>query len=123
MIGCGRHLQIRSVPAGSEPATSARSLVGPRAEVLRKRRSQLMASARRHGIRGIHVFGSVARGEATSESDVDLLVHLDNGRTLIDLAAFQREAADLLGVPVDVATADMLKPAALNSALKEALPI
>ena len=123
MIGCGRHLQIRSVPAGSERPTSARSLVGTRAEVLRKRRSELVAAARRHGVRGIHIFGSVARGEATSESDVDLLVHLDDGRTLIDLAAFQREASEVLGLPVDVATADMLKPAALETALRDALPI
>lgn len=123
MIGCGRHLQIRSVPAGSERPTSARGLVGPQAELLRKRRSELVASAGSHGIRGIHVFGSVARGEATSESDVDLLVHLEDGRTLIDLAAFQRDAAEVLGVPVDVATEDMLKPAALKTALKDALPI
>lgn len=55
------------------------------------------------------MFGSVARGESGDASDIDLLVNLSPGRTLIDLAAFRREVAEILDIPVDVATVDMLK--------------
>jgi predicted nucleotidyltransferase len=51
----------------------------------------------------------VARGEEHANSDIDLLVDLEPGRTLLDLAGFRREASAILGVPVDVATPDMLK--------------
>ena len=56
-------------------------------------------------------------------SDIDLLVDLKPNRTLLDLAAFRREAAEILGVPVDVATADMLKERIRDEVLIEALPI
>jgi hypothetical protein len=63
---------------------------------------------------------SVSRGEQTQDSDVDLLVDLAPGRTLLDLAAFRRQAREILGVPVDVATADMLKERIRNEALMQA---
>ncbi len=69
------------------------------------------------------MFGSLARGEANTASDIDLLVDLKPNRTLLDLAAFRREAAEILGVPVDVATADMLKERIREEVLAEALPI
>ncbi len=69
------------------------------------------------------MFGSLARGEADAASDIDLLVDLKPGHTLIDLAAFQREAAEILDLPVDVATADMLKEHIRDEALSEALPL
>jgi len=71
----------------------------------------------------LRAFGSLARGEATDESDVDLLVDLKSGHTLLDLAAFRREAGEILGLPVDVATADMLKSRIRDEVLGEALPL
>ena len=56
------------------------------------------------------VFGSVARGEDTEASDVDLLVDLDQGVGLLDLIGLARELGELLGVDVDVVPADMLSP-------------
>jgi predicted nucleotidyltransferase len=56
-------------------------------------------------------------------SDVDLLVDLEPGRTLLDLAAFRRDAQGVLGMPVDVATPDMLKDRVRERALAEALPL
>jgi predicted nucleotidyltransferase len=54
---------------------------------------------------------------------VDLLVDLKPGRTLLDLAAFRREAAQILGLPVDVATADTLKDRIRGEVLNEAVPL
>jgi len=71
----------------------------------------------------LRAFGSLARGEANAESDVDLLVDLKPGHTLLDLAAFRREAAEILDLPVDVATPDMLKERIRNEVLGEALPL
>jgi len=56
-------------------------------------------------------------------SDVDLLVDLKPGRTLVDLAAFRREAKEILDLPVDVATTDMLKDHLRDKVLREALPL
>jgi predicted nucleotidyltransferase len=54
---------------------------------------------------------------------VDLLVDLKSGHTLLDLAAFRREAGEILDLPVDVATADMLKDRIRDEVLREALPL
>jgi predicted nucleotidyltransferase len=83
----------------------------------------LLDAAKRHGIDHVRVFGSLARGEATAESDVDLLVDLRPGNTLLDLAAFRREAGEILDLPVDVATADMLKEHIRDEVLSEALSL
>jgi predicted nucleotidyltransferase len=71
----------------------------------------------------LRVFGSVARGEAGPRSDIDLLVDLGQGRTQIDLAGFRREAEEILELPVDVATAEMLKERLRHEVLAEALPL
>ncbi|WP_337313463.1 nucleotidyltransferase domain-containing protein [Candidatus Aeolococcus gillhamiae] len=60
--------------------------------------------ARRHGASHIRVFGSVARATADDVSDVDLLVDLEAGRTLLDVVALERELSALLGYAVDVAS-------------------
>ena len=71
----------------------------------------------------MRVFGSVARGEGTPRSDVDFLVELDRGRTLVDLAAFRREAEEIIGLTVDVATPDMLKDRVREEVLVQAVPL
>jgi hypothetical protein len=83
----------------------------------------VIAAARRHGAHNLRVFGSIARGEEEVESDVDLLVDLEPGRTLVDLAGFRREVAEILGVEVDAATEDMLKPRARKRVLADAQPL
>lgn len=99
---CGRRVVLSAEPAGR------RSGVSPHIRRLRERRIALLDASRSHGARDVRVFGSVARREARPDSDVDLLVELEPGRTLLDLVAFGREASDILDMPVDVATADML---------------
>jgi len=125
MRGCGLKLQLRITDATDRPATatSVRGQLGSLAQQLRRNRRKLLDSARTHGIRTVWVFGSVARGEAGASSDIDLLVELARERTLLDLVGFQSEAAEIMGAPVDVATADMLKERVRTKALAEALPL
>jgi uncharacterized protein len=125
LSACGRRLQIRAPRAGepAAPATSVRGQLGPQARDLRRRRRSLFDAAQAHGVNKLRVFGSLARGEARATSDVDLLVDLKPGRTLLDLAAFRREAAEILDMPVDVATTDMLKERIRDKVLAEALPL
>lgn len=123
--GCGQRLELRVSEADERAtgASSARSALGPLAQRLRRRRRRLLDSARAHGVRRVRVFGSIARDEAGPTSDVDLLVELAPDRTLLDLVGFRAEAAEILGIPVDVATADMLKERIRSSALAEAVPL
>lgn len=88
---------------------------GPRSEtmldrVLGRQRDAIVAAADKHGMSNVRVFGSVARGEDGPESDVDLLVDLAPEVSLFDLARLEVELTDLLGRPVDVVPARMLKP-------------
>lgn len=125
LLACGRRLEIRTVMRGalSSPATSVRGQLGPLARELRRHRRRLLAAAQTRGARRVRVFGSLARGEAVPTSDVDLLVDLEPGRTLIDLVALRREAEEILGIPVDIATPDMLKERIRSDVLAEALPL
>jgi hypothetical protein len=110
---CGHELVLDSRPAPPSPLMA----------LIRQRRRRLLAAARRHGARNLRVFGSVARGEENARSDIDLLVDLEPGRTLVHLAALREELADILGTPVDVATLDLLKENIRDQALSEAVPL
>jgi hypothetical protein len=77
---------------------------------LRRNRSALLAVAARHGAKNLRVFGSVARGEETSESDVDIVADLPAGIGLFELGAFERELSDVLKANVDLAPSDGLRP-------------
>lgn len=82
-----------------------------------------MRAATEHGAHGVRVFGSRARGDARAHSDVDLLVRLDAGRTLLDLAALRSALEDLLGCPVDIVTEAGLSPYLRDDILAEAIPL
>ncbi len=72
---------------------------------LRARRREIMEIARRHGARSIRVFGSVARGEAGSGSDLDLVVEFEPGRSLFDHGGLAMDLQQALGCPVDILSA------------------
>jgi uncharacterized protein len=122
---CGQRLELRTSDAGEQTtnASSVRGQLGPLAQQLRRSRRGLLDSARAHGVRKVRVFGSIARDEASPASDVDLLVELAPGRTLLDLIGFRDDATEVLGIPVDVATPDMLKERIRAEVLAEALPL
>jgi len=125
VAACGKRLEVRAVRSngGSALTTSVRGRLGPQARELRRHRRRLLDAARARGVRRVRVFGSLARGEAAPSSDIDLLVDLEPGKTLLDLAAFRREAEEITGMPVDVATTDMLKQRIRTEVRTEAVPL
>lgn len=72
------------------------------AELLDEKREEILRLAAKHGARNVRVFGSVARGEAGPESDLDLLVEFEPRRSLLDHVALKQDLEDLLGRTVDV---------------------
>lgn len=90
---------------------------------LRYRRRDMTKIAAARGAHNLRVFGSVARGEDTDESDVDLLVDLDNDVSLVQLVGLRRELAELLGVDVDVVPSQALKPSIRDKVLAEAVAV
>lgn len=90
---------------------------------VRQRRAAVIDRARQIGASNVRVFGSVARGEDTDASDIDLLVDLAPGTGLLALAQLRRELTGLLGRPVDVVPADSVKPRYQDEILREAVPL
>lgn len=125
LSACGRRLLISAATASGPPTRgiSVRSQLGGRATALRRRRARVLEVARARGVRKVRAFGSLARDQEHPGSDIDLLIELEPGRTLLDLAAFRREVQTILGVPIDVATPDMLKERIRAEVLSEALPL
>ncbi|MSQ73509.1 MAG: nucleotidyltransferase [Betaproteobacteria bacterium] len=91
--------------------------------LLQQRRDAILDLAREHGVTHVRVFGSMARSDAGVESDVDLLVDLEQGRTLLDLGALLIELQDLLHRKVDVLTEAPLDPKIRERVLREAIPL
>ncbi|NHT16572.1 nucleotidyltransferase family protein [Cellulomonas sp. IC4_254] len=89
--------------------------------VLGRQRDAIVATAERHGMSNVRVFGSVARGEDGPESDVDLLVDLAPKVSLFDLGRAQAALERILERPVDLVPARMLKPRV--AATVQALPL
>ncbi|PSR15807.1 nucleotidyltransferase [filamentous cyanobacterium CCP3] len=71
---------------------------------LQEKRDRILALVEQYGAYNIRVFGSVARGEADAQSDIDFLVDMESGRSLFDVGGLLMELQDLLGCPVDVVT-------------------
>ena len=92
-------------------------------ELLRSKRGEILRLASRHGARNVRVFGSIARGEADERSDVDLLVDLEPGRSLLDLGGLLMDLRDLLRRNVDVVTERGLKARIRSLVLHEAVPL
>ena len=71
----------------------------------------------------VRIFGCVARGEADSESDIDLLVNMESGRSLLDLCGLLIDLEELLGRKVDVVTEKGLRDRIRERVLKEAVAL
>ena len=95
----------------------------PKDNLLSEKREEILRIAAKHGARNVRVFGSAATGELREGSDVDILVDLDPGRSLLDLAGLMLELQELLGRPVDIGTAKGLKPRYRQRILSEAVPL
>ncbi|MEO0374561.1 MAG: nucleotidyltransferase family protein, partial [Cyanobacteria bacterium P01_A01_bin.17] len=71
---------------------------------LQDQQQAILDIARSYGASNLRIFGSIARGEEDDRSDIDLLVDLESGRTLLDLGGLTMDLQELLGCPVDVFT-------------------
>lgn len=87
---------------------------------IEERREEILRIAARYGARNVRVFGSVARGEDRSDSDLDLLVEMENDRTLLDLVGLEQDLEELLARNVDVLTDDSIHPALRQRIIAEA---
>ncbi|MGH8925273.1 MAG: nucleotidyltransferase family protein [Acidimicrobiia bacterium] len=76
----------------------------PTLEMLRQRREEILSAAARHGASNLRIYGAVARGEDRPVSDIDVLVDVERGHSLLDLAALHLELEDLLGFSVEIGT-------------------
>lgn len=92
-------------------------------DLLKFKRDQILALAKKHGVRRVRVFGSVARGDAVPGSDVDLLVDVGPDPSAWFPGGFVAELEDLLGRPVQVITERGLDELLREQVLGEAIPL
>ena len=88
-----------------------------------ERRTEILRLAERRGAHSLRVFGSVARGEANADSDLDLLVAWEPGRSLLDHAGLVQDLQELLGMKVHVGTEQSLHSYVRDRILGEATPL
>lgn len=93
------------------------------AESLKAKREEIRRVAAQYGARNLRVFGSVARGDAGADSDLDLLVDMEPGRSLFDMGGLLMDLEDLLGCGVDVVTERGLRARIRERVLSEAMPL
>jgi predicted nucleotidyltransferase len=92
-------------------------------DLINLKRTDILLLAARHGAHNVRLFGSAARGEADARSDVDILVDLEPGRSLLDLGGLLMDLQELLGCRVDVVTEKGLRERIRSRVLQEAVPL
>ena len=92
-------------------------------DAIREKREAILRIAARHGASQVRLIGSVARGEARPDSDVDLLVTWNEGTSLLDQAALMLELENLLGRKVDLASDGWVKPSIRESVYRDAITL
>jgi predicted nucleotidyltransferase len=92
-------------------------------ELLQEKRVEILKIAAQYGGSNVRIFGSVARGEATADSDIDFLMDIQAGRSLLNRIALIQDLEDLLGCKVDVAKPEILHESIREQVLKEAVPL
>ena len=127
--------KIVGAARGEEPQAACLAIMELRPDVAgagmpTMNREQVVATLRAHeqelkdsGIVRLSLFGSVARGDASAKSDVDLMAEFDESKrfSLLDMVGLENRLADILGVPVDLAPAKSLKDGIRERATREAV--
>jgi len=90
---------------------------------LQAKRDAILQLATQYGARNVRVFGSVARQEADTQSDIDFLVDMEQGRSLFDLGGLLMELQTLLGCRVDIVTEKGLRSRIRQRVLDEAISL
>ena len=88
---------------------------------IKSRREEILNIAKKFGAKNVRVFGSVARGEEGPESDIDIIVEMEKGSSLLDIIAIKQDIEELLGRKVDVVTEASISPYIRNEVLREAV--
>ncbi|MBD2483911.1 nucleotidyltransferase family protein [Planktothrix sp. FACHB-1365] len=91
--------------------------------ILQQKRQQILDIASQYGASNVRIFGSVARGKETAESDIDFLVELPSDFTLLDQIALIQSLEDLLECKIDLTETDSLHPLIKEQVLQEAIPL
>ncbi len=92
-------------------------------DILKSKREDILRIAAKYGASNVRVFGSVARGEAGPESDVDLLIDFEPDRSLLDHVALLQDLEDILSLKVDVVNEKALHNCIRDRVLREATPL
>lgn len=90
-------------------------------ESVENKRVEILRIAGQYGATNIRIFGSTARGEGGPDSDIDLLIDLEHGRSLLDLIAIKQDLQDLLGCEVDVVTEAAISPRIRDEIIHQAV--
>lgn len=93
------------------------------AQLLKDKREAILQLAEKYGAYNVRIFGSVVRGESGPESDVDFLVAVEAGRSLLDLVGLWQDLEDLLGRKVDVVSEGGVSPYLQDQIFAEAIPL
>jgi predicted nucleotidyltransferase len=105
---------------GYNDATYAQNRNRPMHTTIRAHRDEILRLAREHGAYNLRLFGSAARGDEQPDSDLEVLVEMEAGRSLLDHVALKQGLEDLLGREVDVVTERSLHPRIRERVLREA---
>ena len=122
-VQAGGKVEVRSdaLPEGANVEVTVRlEPTAPTLETLRTHRDTILKLAAQDGASNVRVVGSVARGETDVESDVDLLVDFESGRSLFDLGNLMTDLETLLGGRIDVLTEKGLRPRVREHVLRDA---
>lgn len=92
-------------------------------EIIADKRAQILALANRHGALNVRIFGSVANGTADESSDIDFLVDMEKGRSLLDLGGLLMDLQELFGRKVDVVTEKGLRERIREAVINQAVPL
>lgn len=92
-------------------------------ETLKEKRNQILTIAKRYGAGKVRIFGSIARDEGKQGSDLDMLIELEPGRSLLDIIAIKQDLEDLLDCKVDVVTEAALSPYIRDEVLSQVVSL
>lgn len=93
------------------------------AELVKVKREDILRLTRQYGAKNVRLFGSIVHGDENEQSDVDLLVHFEPGRSLLDHIALMQDLEELLGRKVDVVSEKALHWYIRDRVLQEAKPL
>lgn len=116
-------MRLESYDVGMKLKLRRREIKMNLLNLLKEKRAAILATAKRHGARNVRIFGSVARGDFDEKSDLDFLVEMEPGRSLLDHASLLLDLEKLLGCKVDVVSEKGIKARIRDRVLREAQPL